>query len=312
MLRRIRRISTVALVLSPVGVLLVAATRVLIVSDYNLSTALAILSSSGYVNTLVGSVIPLVPILMPYIALVLLYFDRLVAALLAFAATLLISPATVAGTKAVALLGHDWSLIAGGSSVRHVVLIILAFPLSGLLLIEIVGFRMATVIKTVGTVGIIVTLPLIVRLYPIPVSNSFYANVLSQPWLPAEAITLATHQVVTGYVLDSDDNWFEVLLAQDRIVAEYHTNKVISRTMCQTASAEAKRPLIPLVPAVSQLPACPQPTPSVGTRAPVVGRADITIPGTPVAPFSPLLPPQSSLGSQGVTNARLWWPRSGL
>jgi hypothetical protein len=312
MLRRIRRTSTVALILSPVGVLLVAATRVLIVSDYNLSTALAILSSSGYVNTLVGSVIPLVPILMPYIALVLLYFDRVVAALLAFAATLLISPATVAGTSAISLLGRDWALMTGGSGIRHAVLIILAIPLSGLLLIEIVGFRMTTVIKTVGTVGIIVTLPLIVRLYPIPVSNSFYENVLSQPWLPAETITLATHQVVTGYVLDSDDNWFEVLLSQDRTVAEYHTNKVISRTMCQTASAEAKRPLIPLVPAVSRLPACPQPTPSAGTRAPVVGRGDITIFGTPVVPFPPLLPLQSSPASRGVTDASLWCARSGL
>ena len=59
MLRRIQRSSTVALVPPPVGLLLLAATRVLIVSDYNLSTALAILSSSGYINTLIGSVIPL-------------------------------------------------------------------------------------------------------------------------------------------------------------------------------------------------------------------------------------------------------------
>ena len=97
MLRRIQRSSTVALVLSPVGLLLLAATRVLIVSDYNLSTALAILSSSGYINTLIGSVIPLVPVLMPYVALVLLYLDRMVAALLTFAAALLISPATMSG-----------------------------------------------------------------------------------------------------------------------------------------------------------------------------------------------------------------------
>ena len=75
MLRRIRSLSTLALILSPVGLILLAATRVLIVSDYNPTTALAVGSSSGYVNTLFGSVLPLVPVLMPYIALVLLYFS---------------------------------------------------------------------------------------------------------------------------------------------------------------------------------------------------------------------------------------------
>jgi hypothetical protein len=291
MLRHIRRSSTIALVLSPVGVLLLAATRVLIVADYNLSTALAILSSSGYVNTLIGSLIPLVPLLMPYVALVLLYLDRVVVAMLAFAAALLISPATLPGASALSLVGHDWHLIAGGSGIRHAVLIILAIPLCLLLLVEIAGFQVATVVRTVGTVGIIATMPLIVRIYPVPVSNGFYANVLSQPWLPAETVTLTTHQVVTGYVLESDQDWFEVLLAQDRTVVHYHTSEVVSRAMCQTPSTEPKRPLIPLVPAISHLPACPQPAQTAGTRVPAARRAATTIIGTPVVPFLvPMLP----------------------
>jgi hypothetical protein len=259
MLRRIRRSSTIALVISPVGVLLLAVTRVLIVSDYNLSTALAILSSSGYVNTLIGSIIPLVPVLMPYIALVLLYFDRVVVALLAFAAALLISPASISGAAALSLVGQDWHLIIGGSTLRRGLLIILAAFVCILLLGEIAGFRIATVVRTVGTVGIIATLPLIVRVYPIPVSNSFYANVLSEPWLPAEMVTLSTHKVVTGYVLESDQDWFEVLVAQDRTIVHYRTSEVVSRAVCQMASAEPKRPLVPLVPAISRIPVCPQP-----------------------------------------------------
>lgn len=294
MLRRIQRTSTLALILSPVGVLLLAATRVLIVADYNVTTALAILSSSGYINTLVGSVIPLVPILMPYVGLALLYLNRVPAALLAFAAALLISPATLTGASALSLVKHDWGLVTGGSGLRQAVLIILAIPLGGLLLTEIAGFQVATVIRTIGTVGIIASLPLIVRLYPVPVSNSFYTNVLSQPWLPAETITLTTHQAVTGYVLESDEDWFEVLLAQDRTVVHYHTNDVASRALCQTASTESKRPLIPLVPAVAQIPACPQPSPPGGASVPAVGGLGTRIFGVPAVHIPPGLPPKES------------------
>lgn len=291
MLRRIQRSSTIALILSPVGVLLLAATRVLIVADYNLATALAILSSSGYVNTLVGSVIPLVPIVMPYVGLLLLYLNRIVAALLAFAAALLISPAAVTGASALSLVKHDLGLMTGGSGGRQALLIILAIPLSALLLIEMAGFQFSTVVRTVGTVGIIATLPLIIRLYPVPVSNTFYTNVLSEPWLPAEAITLTTHQVVTGYVLATDQDWFEVLVAQDRTVVHYHTSEVASRALCQTAFTESKRPLIPLVPAVSGFPACPQPAPLGGASAPAVGGTGTRFFEVPVARIPPGLPP---------------------
>ena len=287
MLRRIQRLSTLALILSPVGVLLLAATRVLIVADYNVTTALAILSSSGYINTLVGSVIPLVPILMPYVGLALLYLNRVPAALL-------ISPATLSGASALSLVKHDWGLMTGGSGLRQAVLIILAIALSGLLLIEIAGFQVATVIRTIGTVGIIASLPLIVRLYPVPVSNSFYTNVLSQPWLPAETITLTTHQAVTGYVLESDQDWFEVLLAQDRTVVHYHTSDVASRALCQTASTESKRPLVPLVPAVSQIPACPQPPSPGGAPVPAVSGPGTRIFGVPAVRIPPGLPPKES------------------
>lgn len=298
MLRHIQRSSTIALIVSPIGILLLAATRVLIVSDYNLSTALAILSSSGYINTLIGSVIPLVPVLMPYVALLLLYLGRMIAALLAFAAALLISPASIPGVAAVSLVRQDWHLATGGSSLRHLALIIFALFLGALLLIEIAGFQIAVVVKTAGTVGIIAVLPLLFHLYPIPVSNSFYTNVLSEPWLPAEMVTLNTHKVVTGYVLESDQDWFEVLLAQDRIVVEYHTGAVVSRTMCQTASAQSKRPLVPLVPAVSHLPVCLEPMQPAGTSVPAVERIRSMLSKTPVVLMPPLLP-QSGPVPQG-------------
>ena len=257
MLRRIRSASALALILSPVGLILLAATRVLIVSDYNLTTALAVVSSSGYVNTLFGSVLPLVPVLMPYIALVLLYFERMIAALLAFAAALLISPATKSSAKAAWLVRHDLHLMVGGSGVRQAGLILVSIPFAVSLIIEIAGFRFATILRTAGTAGIIAVYPLIVTLYPVPVSGGFYENILSQPWLPAENVTLSTHIVVTGYVLSSNEDWFEMLLDKNRVVVQYPASDVVARDLCQAPVSASARPLIPVAPLAEQpLPAC--------------------------------------------------------
>lgn len=279
MLRRIRKSSTVALVASPVGLLLLAATRVLIVSGYNLETALAVVSSSGYINTLIGSVIPLVPVLMPYIALLLLYLDRVVVALLVLAAAALISPLSMPRTAALSIARQDWNLVASAAGGLAPLLLLLGVPLALLLVIEITGFRIATVARTMGTAGIILVLPLMVRFYPIPVSNGFYANILSQPWLPAEALTLTSHQVVSGYVLESDQDWTEVLLAQDRMVVHYRTDDVMARALCQTGAQQSRGPLVPLVPQEPALPTCPQPPTPSGTANPrtIIGTSPVPI-----------------------------------
>src|SRR5215469_4076908 len=81
--RRLSRSATIALLVSPAGILIISIIRVLIVADYNTTTALAIASSGGYVNTLFGTIIPLVPIFLPYVALGLLFSDRVILAIAA-------------------------------------------------------------------------------------------------------------------------------------------------------------------------------------------------------------------------------------
>ena len=133
MLRRIRRSNTLALLLSPVAVLLFAATRLLIVSNYNLNTARGILSSGGYVNTLLGTVIPLVPVIMPYLALLLLYLNQVIASLLAFLATALISPCAVPRSEVLSIARHDWHVIMmsiTGWRAAVIVLLAILFTLS--------------------------------------------------------------------------------------------------------------------------------------------------------------------------------------
>src|SRR5262249_5236264 len=100
-----------ALLLSPVGVLLISATRLLVISDYNTTTATTIAASGGYVNTLLGTVMPLVPVFLPYFALALLLFKRFILSALTFGAALLISPTRLAPITAFGALKADWARI---------------------------------------------------------------------------------------------------------------------------------------------------------------------------------------------------------
>lgn len=258
MLKRIRQSSTLALLLSPVGVLLIAATRLLIVSNYNLNTALAILSSGGYVNTLLGTVIPLVPVLMPYLALLLLYLNRVVASLLAFLAAALISPSAVSGALALSIVRHYWHMVLSGSDSRHTLMILLAIPFTLFLAIELVGLDLKVVIRAAVIVATIALLPVIILVYPVPLSRSFYVNLLSlsKPWLPAERITFTTHQVVIGYALGSDGYWLEVMQADSRNVVYYRMSQISERTICQIGESASMRPLIALIHTQSSTPAC--------------------------------------------------------
>ncbi len=84
-------------------------------ADYNQDTALAIVSSGGYVDTLLGTIIPLVPIFAPYLALVLLFVNRVIPAILMLLATAFMSPVVIARPVALALPGQDWEPLDSGS-----------------------------------------------------------------------------------------------------------------------------------------------------------------------------------------------------
>lgn len=83
------------LLLSPLGLVLLSAARLLVISDFSPTTATTIASSGGYINTLLGSVIPLVPIFIPYIALALLLARQFFLSIVAFTFTVFIAPTTM-------------------------------------------------------------------------------------------------------------------------------------------------------------------------------------------------------------------------
>jgi hypothetical protein len=92
----------------PVGLLLISAGRLIIVSNYNTITAVTIISSGGYINTLLGSTIPQVAIFAPYIALILLLMKRFLLSIMLFAFAAFITPSPLSLHDAARVASLDW------------------------------------------------------------------------------------------------------------------------------------------------------------------------------------------------------------
>jgi hypothetical protein len=258
-IRRLQRSSIVALALSPVGVILISATRLLIVSDYKVSTATAIVSSDGYVNTLLGTIIPIVPLLIPYLALVLLFTQRFIVGLLALAVAALVSPSVYPHAAALRLMKADvhhvweWSL----SNAYIFVLVVIAC----VLLVLSATLGISTAARTLGVLLAVALAPIALQLYPLPVGPTYYAQLLKQPWLPEERITLHARPTVLGYVLADSNVSMEVLVQEDRAVIFYPNALVTNEQICQGSPSGAGRPLLPLTAPQHPAPPCEPPPP---------------------------------------------------
>jgi hypothetical protein len=262
---RLRRSATTALLLSPAGLLLISVIRLLIIANFNSATASTIASSGGYVDTVLGTVIPLVPVLLPYLALTLLLLGRVVLGVLTLLAVVCATPMAISRPAALEFARQDWRHATGfaATPVVIIVLVVLGLPLAVMLFFELFGLGLSTFLRTVAIIACIALLPFISRLYPFPLSNQFYTQMLRQPWLPAEAVTLTSGQTLVGYTLSDDGDWVVFLRDQDRTIGYYLAADVVNRQVCQLGQAASLPPLVPLftstVAATPPTPACPQP-----------------------------------------------------
>jgi hypothetical protein len=273
----LRRSSTLALALSPVGVILIAITRLLIVSDYKVSTATAIIASDGYLNTLLGSLIPVVPLFIPYLALILLLSRRFIIGVLAVLAAAVASPAMYTGAKALRVLTADfhhvrqWSMSGWPNSL----ILPLALIAVVLLLFSSV-FGLSRLGRTLGVLLAVALIPFALQLYPLPIGPTYYAQLLKQPWLPEERIDLHAGPAVVGYVLADSNLSLEVLRQADRSVVFYPNGLVTGQKICQGVPDSRVRPLFPLTPLRNPAPAC-EPLPLLldrGSEFPLPPRSD--------------------------------------
>lgn len=279
---RLTRSATIALLLSPAGLLLISATRLLIISDYNPATASAIVSSSGYVNTLLGTIIPLVPIIIPYVTLILLFFNRVIIGILALLTTAFISPTTWSRSAIGSLAAKDWHRIADLPAIVKLVMATFAVFVGVLLLFELLGISFNSFMRTIGIMVCIVLIPTVAQLYPLPINNKFYSQLIRQPWLPASTITLTSGEKVVGYILSDSGTWIEVLKDDTRTIYYYLDSDVAKRQICQIGYSPPMQPLITLTPAGAdvnlQTPTCQitsasasHPAPSSNAPIPIKG-----------------------------------------
>ncbi len=248
---------SVTLLLTPAGLLLISVTRLMIVADYNTTTATTIASSGGYINTILGTAVPLVPLLLPYLAIVLLIFRRFILGFMTFGAALLISPTRLAPLTAFSRLVADWNNTV--ALVRH------NLALSIVVLIFLIGVDLVAFRHTLGRLSLVAItltllstaflLPYILYVYPIPRTGNYYAEFMRQPWLAAERIEVRSGVSFVGYTLTEDDNWTTFLNASTRTVEYFRTDAVLSRQVCQVSSALLATPQSPLVPLLHTKPA---------------------------------------------------------
>jgi hypothetical protein len=261
---RLSRSAIIALLASPVGLIIISVARLLIISNYNPATASAVVASGGYVDTLLGTTIPLIPIFIPYLGLVLLFFNRVILGALAILTAALISPAAMDTKSIIALVNRDWSRITHLSKPVIVVMALMAVVLACLLLVEFAGIGISDFLKTVAAVSCILALPFAIKVYPLPINHKFYSELIRQPWLPAQTITLMSGQKFTGYVLSDEPSFVVVLTNNTRTIRYYPIREIVALQLCQLGEVSVARPLVTLAPAGT--PASP-PTPSCATSS---------------------------------------------
>ncbi len=165
---------SIALILSPIGILLISAARLIIVANFNTTTAVTIASSGGFVNTLLGTVIPLVPVFIPYVALLLLLFRRFLLSIITFAFTAFISPTSFTVTQGLRLAKGDWHRLAldiagyqGIAMAAVIVIIILAWVYN-----QSLAEGLSTVVALVVAAALLIAVPIAYLSKPIQLAST--------------------------------------------------------------------------------------------------------------------------------------------
>lgn len=246
----------ITVLIAPVGLAFISAVRLLIISNYNVTTAVTVAGSGGYVNTFLGSLIPLVPAFMPYLALVFLAFRRFILCALAIVATALISPVVRPPVTALRRFDNDWISIFRWMDLHLADAVLIG---AGIWVVaalvpwhHVQGHWVHSFIRVLWACAAVFALaPYLVIAYPAPSMRGFYASYLRQPWLTAEQITVDPSKTYQGYVLSSDDQWMTVLLYQSRTIAYFRADSVTSRIVCAPPAKPSPSPLVRLLNAKS-------------------------------------------------------------
>lgn len=241
-------------VISSVIVSIISITRLLIVSNYQTPTAIAVAEANGAVSTITGTLVPLVPVFLP-LATQLLALCTLVAIIvssgsrlplffataIAFMATILVTPTR----RSIQDISHRPFEIA---RVAGMWVLVLLFIMSAIAIF--INVRAQVVAFITGStffimlVAIIVAVPTVATYsFPFPAEMRNIPDILRRVWLPTERIGMKDGSQHVGYVLKIDEGWATILRDSDRTIAKVKNADVVSRTICRVSPPD-KLPLI--------------------------------------------------------------------
>lgn len=271
-LRRSRALKAIAL--SPAVLLFASATRLLLISNYDTTTATTIATNGGIVGTLLGTVVPLLPPYLPIITILLIVTRQWALAVFAGCATVLLSPAYVDSpgdgwNEALDLANHtaelarqqEWSRVWQESpgvvfSATTGILLVLLIPPTRVALslansldswltrafLRVVYCVVVAAICTHATL-------LVQTFYRVPFNADVVSEIAHRHWIPAEEIRLkSSGSPLVGYTLSTATNWHVILTETDRKIIYVHTNDITTRTPCKPSSIYIEQPRLPLIP----------------------------------------------------------------
>jgi hypothetical protein len=165
---------SIALILSPAGLLLISAGRLIIVANFNTTTAVTIASSGGFVNTLLGTVIPLVPVFMPYLALLLLLFRRFLLSIMTFIFAAFISPTSITLAEGFGLARTDWNRTTAVVANHRIIAIVIVLAILAALWFYNRSFveGLSVVVVMVAALTLLIAIPIQYLSLPLGLASS--------------------------------------------------------------------------------------------------------------------------------------------
>lgn len=254
--RRASSQATRALLFSPVAILIASATRLLIVANYDTTTATSIAAAGGLAGTLLGTVVPLFPAFLPYVVVGLVALRRPGLAVLAGLAAAVVSPAYAppqqAHNSALLSLGEVWLLFREGEwsqlwdDWRVAVIAVGAGAL--LALLDYWRKPIRALLWVVGVSAACLYSSLFVHtMYEVSFDKSTIPAIMRRPWVPAEEIVLNSSTVYVGYTLSTKDRWQIILRESDRTIVIVPGDAVVSREVCRLPDNELSTHRDPLI-----------------------------------------------------------------
>ena len=246
---------------SPAVILLISITRLLIVCNYQTSTAVAVAATSGAVTTLLGTLIPLVPLFLPYVTLLLVLASIryalgdwegiavrfLIGSGICLIATLFVTPTTRSFSE-IGKRGSDFIPYFRNAFVAMLIGFMVVLVIVGLFSRNsrsptqnintavmgtlIVGFWAFVVL------AIVVAAFIALFAYPLPKEATRIPELTRKVWLPAEQLDVKERGQVVGYVLSTEEGWFTVLVEADRTVIRIKSDDIDSRQICRLGSPD--------------------------------------------------------------------------